>query len=186
MAKEITRQDAYRIYDDMESKFLKWWNELADDTYAIANNWNAGYVPYKTGQLEGSKFLVKRDDSFSLGYTAPYAGEVYNPDKYQPEYETEPYTTEVKPYIRQGKPVKGHSKTYKTIGQRPWQLKNGDWATLDVNKARATRPKNEWIQRAWETVYTSISPVDRKILGLKKRIPVRFPQSRINWKEEQT
>tara|TARA_Y100000004_G_C8863516_1_gene390149 strand:+ start:302 stop:850 length:549 start_codon:yes stop_codon:yes gene_type:complete len=179
----ISRQEAFEIYKKLEKAFRAWWTQLAEDTYEIAQNENAGFVPYKTGQLKESGYLVKRDTSFSIGYSAPYAGEVYNPDKYFVGYETAPHTSEVQPYIRQGKPVKGHSKTYQKIGQRPWKLKNGQWRTIDINKARANRPKNEWIQRAWAAVYEGIHPKDRKALGLKKRVPVQFPQSRINWRQ---
>ena len=180
---EITRQDAYDTYDKILAKFNAWWTQLAEDTYNLAQDDKKGYVPVDTGDLQKSGYKVIRDTGFSIGYSAPYAGEVYNPAKYFVGYETEPYTTEVKPYIRKGKPVKGHSNTYKTIGQRPWQLKSGDWATVDVNEYRANRQGNEWIQRAWSVIYEGVHPRDRKILGLKKRVPVQFPQSRINWRQ---
>jgi len=181
---EITRQDAYDTYDKILKKFNVWWTKLAEDTYNLAQDDKKGYVPVDTGELQLSGYKVIRDTSFSIGYSAPYAGQVYNPDKYEPEYETQPYTTEVRPYIRQGKPVKGHSKTYK-IGFRPWNIeKDGvGWRTIDINKARANRQGNEWIQRAWSVIYEGVHPKDRKVLGLKKRVPVQFPQSRINWRE---
>ena len=180
---EITRQDAYDTYDKILKKFNVWWTKLAEDTYNLAQDDKKGYVPVDTGELQLSGYKVIRDTSFSIGYSAPYAGEVYDSDKYFVGYETAPHTSEVRPYIRQGKPVKGHSKTYQKIGQRPWRLKNGEWRTIDINRARANRPKNEWIQRAWAAVYEGIHPRDRKALGLKKRVPVQFPQSRINWRE---
>lgn len=180
----ISKQEAYKIYDQMEKAFNKWWTKLAEDTYDLVQREDLGFVPYRTGQLKESGYKVVRDTSFSIGYSAPYAGRVYNPSKYSADVITEKYTTEVRPYVRKGKSVRGHSKTYNTLGERPVEMNDGQWRTLNINTQNANRPKNEWIQRAWEVIYSGLSKRDIKFLGLKKRVPVQFPQSRINWSEQ--
>jgi hypothetical protein len=179
----ISKQEAYQIYDQMEKAFNNWWTTLAEDTFELVQREDLGFVPYKTGQLKESGYKVVRDTSFSIGYSAPYAGQVYDSSKYAAQVITDKYTTTVRPYVRQGKQVKGHSKTYNTLGERPVDMGDGEWRTLNLNTQNARRPKNEWIQRAWEVIYSGLSRKDIKYLGLKKRVPVQFPQSRINWRE---
>ena len=180
----ISRQEAQQIYEKMEKAFNNWWTTLAEDTYDLVQREDLGFVPYRTGQLKDSGYKVIRDTSFSIGYSAPYAGQVYDPSKYSAQVITDKYTTTVRPYIRKGKPVSGHSKTYNTIGERPVEVEEGQWKTLNLNTQNSLRQKNEWIQRAWEVIYGGLSNKDIKYLGLKKRVPVQFPQSRINWREQ--
>ena len=177
MAKKYTREDAARLHKVIESTINGWWAKVSKDTYDMAQNDSEGFVPYQTGKLQRSGYLNDKDgiDGFSIGYSAPYAGKVYG-SKQGVSRLAEPYVMDCPPYFRKGSFVRGHTKTFHKLGEKPAYIKKaGGWRTVNVNTTKALRKPNEWIQRAWEVIYTQIHPKDIKVLGIKKRIPAQFP-----------
>ena len=175
MTLKYTHKDAARTYDAIEAALNGWWIDIAQDTYDIAQNEALGFVPYKTGRLQRSGYLdVKDITGFTIGYSAPYAGEVYGSPQATGPLLAKPYVMDCPPHFREGNFVRGHTKTFHTIGEKPSYIKKaGGWRTVNVNTTKALRKPNAWIQRACEIISGSFSPMVIKALGLEKEPPVQ-------------
>ena len=174
----------------VERKLLKVLaRELAEATFKEAQS----MVPKSSGNLEKTGSIVRiMNDGFVITYTAPYA---YNIHEGKSEFKnlTSPHVSWVDgktvggtdgfwrkvPNKREPIKVKAHSKTYRTIGERPVYMKgvskkqfrkgskSPDWIIKNVN---LPREKNEWVQKAWTKVISKLPKEVKEYLPKRLKV----------------
>ena len=142
-------------------------SNLAKETFDIAQT----NVPVDTGELkESGSFWTDSHKSFTIGYTAEYAGSVHSPLEYPREKITVPYVMDIKRDFMRRIPsgkrvrVRKHKKTFRTIAQKPIKVNGNEWRTINVNET--SLKGNPWIDNAWKQIYSMLDKEDKEIFSM--------------------
>lgn len=133
-----------------------------------------------TGLLLGPNYIT--GEVFSIKYKAPYAYAVHEGKRVTTQELDAtgqyPWSAYTRSYMRQGKRVREHFKTYKKY-YKPVYVNNIFWASIDQTKVKHTG--NKWLQKAWtyalrdeDSLANKLFPKKliiekRGILGIKRK-----------------
>ena len=153
--------------DEVEKEIEVQVSNLAKETFDLSQN----NVPIDTGELKASgSFWTDGFESFTIGYTADYAGSVHDPLKYPREKITVPYVMDIKRDFMRRIPsgkrvrVRKHKKTFRTIAEKPVKVNGNEWRTINVNET--TGKGNPWIDDAWNQIYSMLDKEDKEIFSM--------------------
>ena len=165
------------IDSQVQNAIKKLEREIQEELQAVASetfNTAQGLVPVKSGNLKDSGNYNVTSSDFTIEYSAPYAGSVYDPIQFPRPKETQPYVMNIKrDFIRRlpgGKKVRvrAHKKTFSTIAERPVQVDRNSWRVMNVNEV--TREPNKWIEDAWSIIYSKMDSKDKEIFDAQAQI----------------
>ena len=163
------------MVNKFESELLRlekpYFKKLGNSIYKTAQV----EVPVQSGNLRDSATLAEADyttgEAFSIKYAAPYAYALHEGEQVTPqELESTgqyPWSAYTRSYMRQGKRVREHFKTYKKY-YKPVYVNNSFWASLD--QAKVKHKGNKWLQKAWKYTLSGEDSLAKKLFPKKLTI----------------
>ena len=165
------------IDSQVQNAIKKLEREIQEELQAVASetfNTAQGLVPVKSGNLKDSGNYNVTSSDFTIEYSAPYAGSVYDPVQFPRPKETRPYVMNIKrDFIRRlpgGKKVRvrRHKKNFNTLAERPVKVDNNNWRVINVNEMN--QKPNKWIEDAWSIIYSKMDSKDKEIFDAQAQI----------------